>query len=85
MIWNGVKSFILQHGSDAGRQRDALVSRPEQHIESEPGGLYRLRVAVRQQGQAAAIVKTTRIEKVRAETAGFQGELAETQVAAFHG
>ena len=66
---------------DAGGcgERDALVGRAEQYIESDIAVDDRLRVAAAQSCEVLAGVEQTGIEEIRADAAGFQGEIAEAQ------
>jgi len=73
-----------RHGS-GGRQRNALVGRAEQHIEVDTGLHQRGRIEASELGQRQAAVEQAGIEEVGAGAPGLEGELTETQHAAFDG
>ena len=62
-----------------GGQRDALVGRPEQQVERQPGGVDGIGIAGGQRGEAGAVVEAAGVEEVRRDPAGLEGELAEAQ------
>src|SRR4249919_507173 len=61
------------------RQRDALVGRPEQHVERHARLAQRVGVARGQLGQCRAAVEATGVEEVRALAPRLQRERAEAQ------
>src|ERR1043165_9109733 len=60
-------------------QRDALVGRTEQHVERPLRALDGVGVVTTERAERAPGVEQSSVEKVRAQPAGFQLELAEAQ------
>src|SRR5205085_11618560 len=66
---------------DGGRggERNALVSRPEDHVEADPGGERRLRVMAGKLAQLAPVVEEPGVEEVRRQAPGLGLELPEAK------
>ena len=72
-----------QCGGRYGHQRDALVGRPEQHVELNARIDDGTRVIAAECRGGTAGIEQAGVEKVRTDAAGFECELAEAQYAEF--
>src|SRR5215218_2037946 len=64
-------------------ERDALVGRPEQHVERHARGSRRMRIKATERGDGATGIEQTGIEEIGTRTTGFKCELTEAQYAEF--
>jgi hypothetical protein len=87
MIWyasrTAVPAVLGQRGRGQRGERNALVGRPEQHVELDAGVGDRSRVVATEPRCGIPRVKQTGVEKVGADTARLQRELTEAQHAEF--
>ena len=77
--------MIGQRHGTGGRQRNALVSGAEQHINSNAAGCDRLGIEAPQPRQGGTATKQSGIEKIGADTTRLECKLAEFQHTLFNG
>ena len=80
-----VTTAVGEGDRDGGHERNALVCRPEQHVERHVRFDDRFRVELRERFQRCAVVKQPCIEKIRRNASCLGRELAETQDLLFDG
>jgi hypothetical protein len=69
----------------AEAQRDPLVGRPEQHVETDAAGQQAPGIEICQPCQALAVVEPAGVEEVRRQATRLGPELAEAQHAGLYG
>ena len=74
-----------QRDRRGGRERDALVGRPEEHVEGEPGAHDGRGIAAAEHVRRLPVAEQPGVEEVRALAPGLQREFAEPQCLASQG